>query len=438
MAARQLNQPVSGSPQRMPRPRGQDVAYAGLIVFTILLYLRPNELLPIGAFPIVKIITIGTLLAFFIERVGQGGSLSVMPRPFKYLLAVAGLAILSIPLGLDQGNSFTAFTDLFLKILLVFLLTINVVSSFQRLQLLMEVTVLSAAVVGVLTLVDYSLGRNLVEGGRATGALGGIFRNPNDLALAMNVLLPIACTIGLSRRNHFSKLLYVLSALVFAMTIAATQSRSGFITLVIAGLFFLVQLGRRYPALWAVAALAAVAFLASGPGRIVTLFDASGGDISAAESGSTRWELVKRGIEVAGANPIRWLFGVGLDNFRIVSIKNLVSHNAYLQVFNEIGLPALIFYILFLASATGIAARIVKRYQRERGYRQVWLTAVGIQTALVAYAVGSFFASVAFQWYVYYPAAFAVCLQQLLARTERLHVQKEVTPSVWYLRRVQH
>ncbi|HWN44705.1 MAG TPA: hypothetical protein VNW71_20955, partial [Thermoanaerobaculia bacterium] len=208
MAARQLNQPVSGSPQRMPRPRGQDVAYAGLIVFTILLYLRPNELLPIGAFPIVKIITIGTLLAFFIERVGQGGSLSVMPRPFKYLLAVAGLAILSIPLGLDQGNSFTAFTDLFLKILLVFLLTINVVSSFQRLQLLMEVTVLSAAVVGVLTLVDYSLGRNLVEGGRATGALGGIFRNPNDLALAMNVLLPIACTLGLSRRNQFSKVLY--------------------------------------------------------------------------------------------------------------------------------------------------------------------------------------------------------------------------------------
>jgi len=141
-------------------------------------------------------------------------------------------------------------------------------------------------------------------------------------------------------------------------------------------------------------------------------------------------------FEVAGANPVRWLFGVGLDNFRIVSIKDLVSHNAYLQVFNEIGLPALIFYVLFLVSVIGIAARIVKRYRRARGYRQVWLTAVGIQTALVAYVVGSFFASVAFQWYVYYPAAFAVCLQQLLARTERLPVQKEVRPSVWYLRRV--
>jgi len=433
-----MNRPASVSPHRLPRPRGQDFAYAGLILFTVLLYLRPNEVLPIGTFPIVKIITIGTLVAFFVERFGQGGSISVMPKPFKYLLAVAGLAILSIPLGLDSENSYTAFTDLFLKILLVFLLTINVVSSFRRLQLLMEVSVLSAAVVGLLTLFDYAQGKNLVEGGRATGALGGIFRNPNDLALALNVLLPIAFTLGLSRRNQFSKLLYFLSAAVFAMTIAATQSRSGFVTIVLAGLFFLIQLGRRYPAAWAVAALAAVAFLASGPGRIFTIFDAAGGDSTAAESGSTRWELVKRGIEVAGANPVRWLFGVGLDNFRIVSIKDLVSHNAYLQVFNEIGLPAFIFYVLFLVSVIGIAGRIVKRYQKERGYRQVWLTAVGIQAALVAYVVGSFFASVAFQWYVYYPAAFAVCLQQLLARTERLPVQKEVRPSVWYLRRVQH
>jgi hypothetical protein len=81
---------------------------------------------------------------------------------------------------------------------------------------------------------------------------------------------------------------------------------------------------------------------------------------------------------------------------------------------------------------------MVKRYRRARGYRQVWLTAVGIQSALVAYVVGSFFASVAFQWFVYYPAAFAVCLQQLMARTERLPAKREVTARVWYLRRVQH
>ena len=99
------------------------------------------------------------------------------------------------------------------------------------------------------------------------------------------------------------------------------------------------------------------------------MFDASGGNVSAAESASARWELMKRSLEVAGANPIRWLFGVGLENFHIVSIKELVGHNSYLQVFNEIGLPAMIFYVLFLVSVIRITARIAKRYRRARGYR---------------------------------------------------------------------
>jgi hypothetical protein len=426
------------SARRLSAPQAHTVAYGGLILFTILLYLRPNELLPIGTFPIVRIITIGTLVFFFVERLGQGGPISVMPRPFRYLLAVAGLTILSIPLGLDPPASFAAFTDLFLKTLLVFLLTINVVTSFRRLRLLMEVTVVCAAVVGLFTLYEYSQGKNLVEDFRAAGALGGIFGNPNDLALAMNVLLPIAVGLGLSRPHPISKLLYFACAAVLLMTTVITHSRAGFLTVVIAGVFFLVKLSRRYPAAWAVGALAAVALLASSPGRVFTIFDGSEGNTTAAASASARWELVKRSVEVAGANPIRWLFGVGLENFYIVSIKDKVNHNAYLQVFNEIGLPAMIFYILLLVSVIGITARIAKRYRRVRGYRQVWLTAIAIQTSLIAYAVGSSFASVAFHWYLYYPAAFAVCLQQLLPRPERLPTQREVTPRVWYLRRVQH
>lgn len=433
-----VSRPAPAPGRRLPISRGHRVAYAGLVLFTILLYLRPNELLPIGTFPIVRIITIGTLLVFFLERLDRGGPVSIMPTPFKYLLILAGLSILSIPLGLDPASSFAAFTELFLKILLVFLLTINVVTSFRRLRLLMEVTVVCAAIVGLFTLYQFAQGKNLVEDFRAAGALGGIFGNPNDLALAMNVLLPIAVGLGLSRPHPISKLLYFACAVALLMTTAITHSRAGFLTVVIAGVFFLVQLGRRYPAVWAVGALAAVALLASSPGRVFTMFDASGGERTAAASASARWELVKRSVAVAGANPIRWTFGVGMNNFHIVSIKEKVNHNAYLQVFNEIGLPAMIFYILFLVSVIGITARIAKRYRRVRGYRQVWLTAIAIQTSLIAYAVGSSFASVAFHWYLYYPAAFAVCLQQLLPRAERLPIQREVTPRVWYLRRVQH
>ena len=433
-----MRRAASVSAHGLLAPRGHTVAYAGLILFTVLLYVRPNDLLPIGTFPIVKIMTIGTLAAFFVERLLMGGPLSVMPRPFKYLLALAGFVVLSIPVGLDPSNSFTAFTDVFLKTLLVFLLMINVVTSFRRLRLIMEVTALSGAFVAAISLSDFIQGKNLVEEIRATGAVGGIFGNPNDLALALNVLLPLAIGLALSRPSPFTKLVYGGCAALFALTIAVTYSRSGFLTMVAAGVFLLVKVGRRYPAGWAVGALAAAVLFVSSPSRVFTLFEGSGDNASAAGSAIARWELVKRGIEAAGTNPIRWMFGVGIDNFSIVSIHDQATHNAFLQVFNEVGLPAMICYTLFLFSVFRITGVISKRYRKALGTRQIWLTVVAIQTSLIAYVVGSIFASVAFLWYVYYPAAFTVCLQQLLARAERLPAQREVTPRVWYLRRVQH
>ena len=429
---------VSGSAHRRSAPSAHTVAYAGLILFTVLLYARPNDLLPIGTFPIVKIMTIGTLAVFFVERLVSGGPLSVMPKPFKYLLALAALVVLSIPVGLDPSASFDAFTDVFLKTVLVFLLMINVVTSFRRLRLMMEVTVLSGTFVALISLSDFLQGKNLVGGYRATGGVGGIFGNPNDLALALNVLLPLAIGLALSRPSPFTKLVYGGCAALLAVTSVVTYSRAGFITMVVAGGFLLVKVARRSPVAWVFGALAAAAIVVSSPGRVFTLFQGSGGDLSAADSATARWNLVTRSIEVAGANPIRWTFGVGIGNFGIVSIRDQVNHNAYLEVFNEVGLPAMICYTLFLFSVLRITGVIGARYRKARGHRQVWLTATTIQTSLVAYAVGSSFASVAFFWYLYYPAAFAVCLQQILAHTERRPGQREVTPRVWYLRRVQH
>jgi hypothetical protein len=302
---------------------------------------------------------------------------------------------------------------------------------------MIEVTVLSGAFVAVISVSDFFQGRNLVEG-RATGGVGGIFGNPNDLALAMNVLLPLAIGLALSRPSSFTKLLYLACAGLFVLTIFVTYSRSGFLTMLAAGMFLLVKIGRRYPAAWVAGALLAGVLFASSPARLFTLFQGSADSGSAAGSATARWELVKRAIEVAGANPVRWTFGVGINNFGIVSIHDQATHNAYLQVFNEVGLPAAICYTLFLFSVFRIAGVLSKRYRKARGYRQIWLTVVAIQTSLVAYAVGSAFASVAFLWYVYYPAAFAVCLQELVARAEPLPEQREVTPRVWYLRRVQH
>ena len=46
---------------------------------------------------------------------------------------------------------------------------------------------------------DYARGVNLVEGDRVAGAVGGMFGNPNDLALNMVTFMPAALMVALTR-----------------------------------------------------------------------------------------------------------------------------------------------------------------------------------------------------------------------------------------------
>jgi len=424
-----------------PRP-AQGLAFAGLVVFTVVLYVRPNDLLPIGTFPVVKIIAIGTLIAFFLESILARTAL-VMPPLFRYLLGLSAFMILSIPFGLDAAASYAAVTDGFLKVILIFIVIINTVRSFARIRIVIEVMVLSGALVAVATLLGYLAGRNIVEGLRASGGVGGIFGNPNDLALAMNMLVPLAVGTYFLRTNAILRSLYAACAVLFVTIVVLTHSRAGFLTLIVVMSLLLVRLGPRHRTVWGAGAVIATTLMVASPGtfwsRILTLFAGSaGGDLSAAESATARWGLIRRSLEVAGTNPIRWLFGVGVENFHIVSDRELVNHNAYLQVFNEAGVVAFVCYVAFLVGAVRITARVRRQCERGRSHRRVWVSAVSLEACLVAYLVGSFFASVAFLWYVYYPAGFAVCLQQVVRKVRPAVAKSEAAPRVWYLRRVQH
>jgi hypothetical protein len=430
----------SPSALRAGSSRRQSFAYAGLLVFTVLLYLRPNEWLPIGTFPLVKITALASLIGLFLVQISEGRPISVLPRELKLLFVLAGLMILSIPFGMAPGVSFQAFTDEFLKVLLIFVLIVNVVNTVKRLRRLLEVTVLCGATLAIGTLIQYARGLNMTDGFRAHGIVGGAFGNPNDLALALNVMLPIAIGLALSRPGPAMKAFYWACAGLLSVTVLVSYSRAGFLTIAVIGVLLMVRLRRRHPALLGFGVAAALVVVLLAPpsfwGRVFTIFDTSR-DAQAAQSSELRWSLLQRSLEVAGFNPRRWLFGVGMDNFHIVSVRELAQHNAYLQMFNEVGLPALVVYVMFLFGLIRTTGRIAKAYERDRTHRQVWMMAVILQISLVAYAIGSFFAPVAYLWYLYYVAGFSVCLRQLVvaARHNRQPAPQEASGRVWYLRR---
>jgi hypothetical protein len=44
---------------------------------------------------------------------------------------------------------------------------------------------------------------------------------------------------------------------------------------------------------------------------------------------------------------------------------------------------------------------------------RLYYLAIGLQTSLVGYMVASFFAAVAYQWYIYYLVAYAIALRRI-------------------------
>ena len=70
------------------------------------------------------------------------------------------------------------FTDLYIKVALIFMLLVNCVTSPRRVERIGWVIVLAFGYVSLRACVDYASGTNLYEGNRIGGAAGGFFENP--------------------------------------------------------------------------------------------------------------------------------------------------------------------------------------------------------------------------------------------------------------------
>ena len=90
-----------------------------------------------------------------------------------------------------------------------------------------------------------------------------------------------------------------------------------------------------------------------------------------------------------------------------------VTHNAYTHVAAEMGMAALICYTMFIVTPLKKLGQIARETFGTRANSDFYYLAVGLQASLLGYMVSSFFASVAYLWYVYYLVAYAVCLRRL-------------------------
>ncbi len=401
------------------RRRGHVISFLGLFLFSIVLYIRPYEFFPgLSSFKSMAFYTgLVTLLIYGITQLITEGNLTARPKEINLVVLLGAAAILSMPLAVDPGEAWQTFNDYLLKTIVIFIVFVNVVRSELRLKMLLWLVLAVSIYLSVNAIYDYQQGVFQVGAletydARIIGRIKGLFENSNDLAMHLVTMIPIAVALGLSRAGLFRKLIYFGGAGLMAGAVIVTFSRGGFIGLVASLLVLVRRLGRKNRvATTGALVFAVIMFLALAPGayssRLSTIFNSSA-DLTA--SSTQRTEVFKRSIWVALRYP---LFGVGIGNFHHKSPRELATHNAYTQVAAEMGLAAMVVYILFQVHPLRRLKLIENQSYSKPEQRRFYYLSVGLQAALVGYMVSSFFGAVAYQWYVYYLVGYAVCLHRL-------------------------
>ncbi len=392
---------------------GHFLSYIGLFLFTAVLYFRPYELFPaLSSFDkLAFALAIATLIIFFPAQVVAEGNLTFRPREVNLVLLLCICGLFSIIPAISPSEAWTEFNDVFIKAVLMFIVIVNVLRTQRRLRWLIYLAFSVTILLSYNALKDYSAGNFLVEGDRIKGLLGGMFGNPNDLALHFVTIAPLAVGLMFASKRLIGKLIFASVASLIVMANVVTFSRGGFLGLLATALVLTWKLGREHRVkVGIIAPICFAAFIALAPGnygdRLLSIFVR---DLDPMGTANTRQEILNRSIVVSIRNPIT---GIGMGNFHTVSLQETVTHNAFTQVSAEMGTAALIIYLMFLTAPIKRLRRI-ERDASDPKFRFYKYLAIGLQASLVGYMVSAFFASVAYQWYAYYLVGYSVALWRM-------------------------
>jgi len=401
-----------------PRP-----AFYLTAVFVFVVYARFPEIMDIvlgSSVRSVRIVMVLVLLA-----IPFGADLrAVFSKVGTCLIAFTLWMCLCVPFSIWRGGSARALWESWPISLFSFVVIASAVRGLEQCRKLMYT--LAAATVFIETF-TFVLGR--VRGGRLA-LLAGTLGNANYLALMLLMGVPF-CLFVVRTKPGLSPLKFacLLMLLCIPVTVVATGSRGGLVTLAIMFLLYFWPLPASQKVVVAIGALilvvTAVAWSSrSALDRFKTIFSTSApesisaSEQSAKESLDLRKELLFSSLQLTMRHP---LLGVGPGMFEVAN-ANLAevttgrsnynawheTHNTFTQLSCEDGLPGLFFYCLAVLYCFKIAFSAEKLARQDPALSWVRHMAFALRLALVAFIGTALFASNAYMYY--FPMLAGLCV----------------------------
>ena len=370
--------------------------FVGLVVFSWLAYMRVQDL----TWGFAKYqrwsyyVAILTAVGFVVSKERKRWFIK---DPRCYIMIFLALWV-AVGVALSQSPSKYQFSRLmeFFKVIAIALFTTSVVSTRERLRVMLWVIALSFGFYGVKSGIwgIVTLGAPILTGP------GGMIADNNDFALAMAMAVPMLFYLGLTERRPELRRAFFACLPLSIITVGCTHSRGGFLALS-CGVAVMVWRSRNR-------------FLGIGLGIVLMV----AGLLLAPESYTERLKTIKDyETEGSAAGRIRaWgiatrmavdnpFFGVGLNKFRwhylqynpnplrkeIEGTAIIVAHSSYFQIWAECGTPALLIFFILMFTSLWTCWRI--RKEAKRRYMTSWIInyATMFEASLVTFIVGTSF-----------------------------------------------
>jgi len=403
------------------------VPFWAVMGFTFILLFAPQSYAPaLAPFRIALVTAVIGIVAYLYDQFVHGHPLMMRVREMWITACLVGWAVITIPFSFWPGGSLSFLLDSYFKTLAIFWLLSHTVVTVGRLRYVawgLSLMGVGLAVIAVGNFLSGAFipGTKFVP--RVLGNKASLTQNPNDLALMINLILPLSVALFLIYRKPLTRALLLGAILLDAVTVLITYSRGGFLTLATIVTVYLWKLRNQPERSWAWAAifvaLLCVPFLPS------SYFDRLGSitDINADRTGSAqeRWTDTVTSINYVLAHPIIGA-GVGMTTLALNEAHGAVwrvVHNVYLEYAVDLGVPGLILFLLLFIGCLKSAAFVQRRSASVPALRDLYFLAEGIQVSLVAFAVAGQFHPAGYHFYFYYIAGLAVAAKALYQTATR-------------------
>jgi hypothetical protein len=397
--------------------------------FTFILLLAPQQVIPaLAPYRIALLTAAVAVIAHVSNRLSRRQPIVRLTRELWITIGLIGWAFMTVPFSYWPGGSLSFLAGDYLKTLAIFWLLSNVVNTLPRLRQVTWGLSLMTIPLAVTAVENFLSGAYIPEGmqqpvKRILGYEGPLTENPNDLALMLNLILPLSVALFMANRKPLGRALLLMVILLQATAVILTFSRAGFLTLATTVLLCLWKLRARSERVWAwaavVLAFACIPWLPSGYLDRLSTIASIESDVTG--SAQERWRDMAAAADLVLKNPIVGA-GVGLNALALNEERGpswKAVHNVYLEYTVDLGIPGLVLFLILLVSCIKNVSLVQQCSASVPALRELFHLARGIQISLIAFAVAAAFHPVAYHFYFYYMAGLAVAAKAVYETVPR-------------------